>query len=193
MVQWPTWCHLRDNTCNSLWPQKPSSWLSIDCQFTTIQLPSTKASDLISDIIFWSEALSVILIELTVCFDTLYTAAKDRKHAKYMYAKLVASGRLAGYCCNLVTLEVGSRGYIITGHCKGNQITCTSHQSWLLNPSNVCASIKTAFTKSFDIWCSCNYHMTMITPPVLYFILVLPSVSLCMCNWAQTFNCAAFV
>ena len=49
----------------------------------------------------------MILIELTVCFDTLYTAAKERKHAKY-----AASGRSAGYHCNLGTLEVGSRGFI---------------------------------------------------------------------------------
>ena len=52
----------------------------------------------------------MILIELTVCFDTLYTAAKERKHAKY--AELVASGRSAGYHCNLGTLEVRSRGFI---------------------------------------------------------------------------------
>ena len=52
----------------------------------------------------------MILIELTVCVDILYTAAKERKHAKY--AELVVSGRSAGYHCNLVTLEVGSRGFI---------------------------------------------------------------------------------
>lgn len=67
--------------------------------------------DLRPDVIFWSEAQKlVVLIELTVCFDTLYASAHQRKKAKY--TELLEYPKSIGYQCKLITIEIGSRGFI---------------------------------------------------------------------------------
>ena len=52
----------------------------------------------------------VLLIELTVCFETSFDNAAKRKRAKY--TELQQCIRDAGYLATLITLEVGSRGII---------------------------------------------------------------------------------
>ena len=96
----------------------------------------------------------MILIESTVCFDTLYTAAKERKHVKY--AELVVSGRSAGYCCNLGTLEVGSRGFISPDAVKAIKSLVPATKADFKALVHAITCIKTVTTKSFDVWWSHN-------------------------------------
>ena len=49
----------------------------------------------------------MVLIELTIPFDTALEGAKERKEAKYEH--LQVSARSKGYHTSLITLEIGSR------------------------------------------------------------------------------------
>ena len=51
-----------------------------------------------------------MLAELTICFETNFVDAHQRKSAKYHDLLEVCSAN--GYSTSLVTLEVGSRGFI---------------------------------------------------------------------------------
>ena len=65
------------------------------------------ATDLRPDIIYWDEtAKKVSLIELTVCFDTLFEGAIKRKEDRYQ--ELLDTIQNAGYTASLVTVEVRS-------------------------------------------------------------------------------------
>ena len=63
------------------------------------------------DIVVWSDSVrEVWVIELTVCFETSYEAAHTRKVSRYAdLMDQVADSRFNG---QLVTLEVGSRGFV---------------------------------------------------------------------------------
>ena len=50
------------------------------------------------------------LIELTVCFETSFNDARERKMVRY--EELHQQAPKKGYCTTLITLEVGSRGII---------------------------------------------------------------------------------
>ena len=60
--------------------------------------------------IFNKEEKRIVLMELTVPFDELMTAAAHRKSTKYR--DLVYNIQDAGYHVSLVTVEVGSRGVV---------------------------------------------------------------------------------
>ena len=63
------------------------------------------------DIFWWSEQLSELwLFELTISYETVVADARERKHSKYH--DLVEAGRAAGFRCELISLEVGSRGML---------------------------------------------------------------------------------
>ena len=65
------------------------------------------ATDLRPDIIYWDEtAKKVSLIELTVCFDTLFEDTIKRKEDRYQ--ELLDTIQDAGYTARLVTVEVRS-------------------------------------------------------------------------------------
>jgi len=53
-------------------------------------------------------AKQLLLAELTVCFETSFEEARERKEAKY--SELVSATEQAGYITTLITLEVGSQG-----------------------------------------------------------------------------------
>ena len=58
---------------------------------------------------WWDEAhKSLILAELTVCFESNFEEAAQRKSAKY--TDLVEQAQARGYKTELITLQVGSRG-----------------------------------------------------------------------------------
>ena len=60
---------------------------------------------------WWDEAhKKVSLVELTVCFDTNFLQAAQRKEGKYIH--LVEQGKAKGYKVDLMTLQVGSLGFI---------------------------------------------------------------------------------
>ena len=69
----------------------------------------TVPTDLRPDIVVWDDSTKeVYLVELTVCFDTLFEEAIQRKESRY--CDLVDSIRQEGYTAELITLEVGARG-----------------------------------------------------------------------------------
>jgi hypothetical protein len=77
---------------------------------TTIPVSCTVTS-LIPDIcVFWKNLKKVLIVELTVPFELNADQAHERKVNKY--AALVADIRSNGFQCDLIALEIGSRGYI---------------------------------------------------------------------------------
>ena len=67
-------------------------------------------TDLGPDIVWWDTSRTITLIELTVCFESCFDAAKQRKEDRY--ADLLHALRRAQYKACLVTLEVGSQGLL---------------------------------------------------------------------------------
>ena len=73
--------------------------------------PAITPTDLRPDIVIWSQALqSATLVELTVCYETNYVQAQTRKSDKYQ--DLVDTGEANGFVMEVITLEVGSRGFL---------------------------------------------------------------------------------
>ena len=88
---------------------RPTTVLSVDLgesyDFPTHIVPT----DLRPDIVWWDPGdRSMCLAELTVCFESNFEDAAQRKTAKYM--DLLQQVRDRGYKAQLLTLEVGSRG-----------------------------------------------------------------------------------
>ena len=73
--------------------------------------PCLAHTDLRPDLIIYSELTkSATLMELTVCFETNFEEAKSRKETKY--ADLVDEIKENGFTVDLVTIEVGARGFL---------------------------------------------------------------------------------
>ena len=112
--------------------------------------PDFLMSDLRPDIILWSTAAkTAYLLELTVCFDTNFSAAAERKTSKY-FELVEAIGSTTAYRCYLYTLQVGSRGIVDQdsfNHIK-SILHCTRKD---FNRLLLSLSI-TAMTESFKIW-----------------------------------------
>ena len=67
------------------------------------------STDLRPDLVCWDEKQKrVWYVELTVCYETCFQAAADRKEERYL--DLACSTQNAGYRTQVITLEVGSRG-----------------------------------------------------------------------------------
>ena len=65
-------------------------------------------TDLRPDILWWDDLKKVIvMVELTIPFDTVLEGARERKEAKYDHLKVTAVRN--GYRASLITLEIGSR------------------------------------------------------------------------------------
>ena len=135
--------HLPDTTSSTV--DLISSEYSFPCHIV--------ATDLRPDIIYWDETTKkVSLIELTVCFDTLFEGAIKRKEDRYQ--ELLDTIQDAGYTASLVTIEVGSRGIPNpTGFLKLKTNLGLSRAT-LVNLM-VTAS-RQAITGSFKIWCMRN-------------------------------------
>ena len=119
--------------------------------------PSVLAyTDLRPDLVTFSESdKQAILIELTVCCESSFQAAKERKESKYL--ELVEEVENNGYNVDLITLEVGSRGFV---HVAGflelkNSLAIQNKDIRSLLP----AVAKAAIEGSYQIWTSRN------TPP----------------------------
>ena len=93
-----------------------ASFFSSNRQQITVDLdasyhiPSHIAStDLRPDIVMWSDLKkTVLLIELTVCFETNYAEARERKRNKYYSLKAEIQGR--GCCALIVPIQPGYAG-----------------------------------------------------------------------------------
>ena len=90
---------------------QPNYQITVDLD-ASYHIPSHIAStDLRPDIVMWSDLKkTVLLIELTVCFETNYAEARERKRNKYLSLKAEIQGR--GYCALIVPIQVGSRGML---------------------------------------------------------------------------------
>ena len=76
--------------------------------YQTLFISSVASIDQHPDLVVWSDTQQiVILVELTVHFETNFIDATQRKRNKYQ-DPCIANG----YATHLVTLEVGSRGLI---------------------------------------------------------------------------------
>ena len=70
--------------------------------------PQIGCTDDQPDIVVWDDTLKqVYLIELSVCFETNFEAARKRKVLKY-----VDLAEQHNYKCDVFTVEVGSRGVV---------------------------------------------------------------------------------
>ena len=68
----------------------------------------TVTRDLRPDIVWWHDSLRrILLIELTICFETSFMHVAERNELKY--GDIIATARLAGYRGRVITLQVGSR------------------------------------------------------------------------------------
>ena len=98
---------------DSLQSQCPPEYqIMADLPNSTYDFPSSVAStDLRPDLVVWSDTQrAMVLAELTICFETNFVDASQRKTAKYQ--DLLETCTANGYTTNLVTVEVGSRGFI---------------------------------------------------------------------------------
>ena len=82
--------------------------IAADLPGSTYSFPSSVSStDMRPDLVMWSNAKQVvILVELTVCFETNFIDASLRKAENYQ--DLLEACTANGYSTSLVTLEVGS-------------------------------------------------------------------------------------
>ena len=110
-------------------------------------------TDLQPDLVWWDEALKkVSLVELTVCFDTNFLQAAQRKEGKYIH--LVEQGKAKGYKVDLMTLQVGSLGFIdipsFESLSKKLSLSRKALDTLLITLSKV------ALAGSYNIWCTRN-------------------------------------
>ena len=110
-------------------------------------------TDLRPDLVCWDEAhKSLILAELTVCFETNFEEAAQRKSAKYV--DLVEQAQARGYKAELITLQVGSRGVPdLPGFQKLSQSLSLPSKALVKLLEDVS---RLALAGSFSIWCSRN-------------------------------------
>ena len=91
---------------------QPEYKITADLPNTSYNFPPTAAStDLRPDLVVWNDSQRVlVLAELTVCFETNFEDASQRKRNKYQ--DLLETCQASGYTTHLITLEVGSRGFV---------------------------------------------------------------------------------
>ena len=149
------------------WKSSPSSWPR--AYQTNTQLladlpqsqpyvfpPHIATTDQRPDIVVWSNTAREVrlLVELTVCFETGYKEARIRKTDRYTtLMKQIAEMSLDR---TLVTLEVGSRGYLSlpSFHEIKQQLLECSKKQWEVFLINVA---QTTIRGSHKIWVTRNW------------------------------------
>ena len=111
------------------------------------------------DIVVWDRE-SITLIELTVPFKLCIESAVHRK--RHRYSDLLDDCRAKGYAARLLTLEVGSRGFL---HCS------SLNSLYELLPSTKCHqeaqealeadNVRKCLQESYRIWCKRNWKETV--------------------------------
>ena len=83
------------------------------------------------DIVWWDDTKKKLsLVELTICFETSFDGAAERKQAKYV--ELQQRAQEKGFRTSLITVEVGSRGIINNpGFTRLKKELCLSDR-WIL-------------------------------------------------------------
>ena len=115
---------------------------------------SLACSDLRPDLVMHSDQTkTATIVELTVCFETNFEAARLRKEEKY--SELVEEVEDNGYDVDLVTVEVGSRGFAnYDSFRRLNEIIGAPKTELHKLIGSVAA---TAIKQSFQIWTSRNH------------------------------------
>ncbi len=129
-------------------PETSSS--SVDLSNTSYRFPChIEPTDTRPDIVCWNDsAKEAHLVELTVCFDTLYEQACRRKEERYH--DLAEAMRAEGYKTDLITVEVGARGMLnLAGFLKLKGAFTYSNSQ--LRDLMVSVS-KSAIRGSFKVW-----------------------------------------
>ena len=115
---------------------------------------SLACSDLRPDLVAHSDLTkTAIIVELTVCFETNFEAARSRKEVKYN--ELVEEVEDNGYNVDLVTVEVGSGGFAnYDSFHRLNEIIGASKTELHKLIGSIAV---TAIKQSFQIWTSRNH------------------------------------
>ena len=93
------------------------------------------------------------LVESTVPFETSISAARSRKEAKYH--SLVEACHSGGRAVSLITLEVGSRGFVhMPGFSQMYKLVKAKRSATMELETTV---IKRAIEGSYNIWCKRNW------------------------------------
>jgi len=111
------------------------------------------ATDLRPDLVWWDESSQKLwLAELTVCFETSFLEAAERKEVKYTDLKERAEN--AGYYTTLLTLEVGSRGIVNINSFDALKAEISLPEREFSGLLQQVAA--TVLSESHRIWCSRN-------------------------------------
>ena len=90
---------------------KPTTQVSADIDDNYIFPTHIVPTDLRPDIVWWNEVdKTLVMVELTIAFETSFEGATQRKTVKY--DDLVKTASNNGFDATLITIEVGSRGII---------------------------------------------------------------------------------
>ena len=131
----------------------PSKHVTVDLPDEPFNFPQQiVTTDSQPDIIVWDHEC-ITLIELTVPFELCIESAVHRK--RHRYSDLLDDCRAKGYSAMLLTLEVGSRGFL----------HCSSFDSlYKLVPSRRCHQealetdiVRKCVQESYRIWCKRNW------------------------------------
>ena len=137
----------------SIKPLLPPS-VSITADLTNYCFPHhITSTDLRPDMVCWDDTQKKVwFIELTVCFETGFLAAADRKEEKYL--DLATSAQNAGYTTEIITVEVGSRGL---PHPTGFTKIATAFNIKVKDLNFLQTKLsRIAILGSYRIWCSRN-------------------------------------
>ena len=116
-------------------------------------------TDLRPDIVLWSDSQRTLnIIELTVCYETGFEEAADRKTRRY--GDLVEEVGKQGYRCQTIPLQVGSRGVI---HEEGlNEFRCClkpiPNKEW---KKFLIGLTTAAIEESHHIWPTTKIHLNI--------------------------------
>ena len=85
------------------------------------------------------EAKTAILVELTVCFETNFQEAQERKEEKHSKLTKEVEEKLNGFDVVLTTIEVGSRGFVNheSFHSLQDAVDATYRKIFKLAPSRL--------------------------------------------------------
>ena len=111
------------------------------------------STDLKPDVVWWDDSdHSIVFLELTVAFETSFSAASLRKRDRY--ADLVASASSQGLTASLLTIEIGSRGVpSLPGFLRLKEFLTMPSRDYRKMLQNCMLK---ALEGSFDIWTSRN-------------------------------------
>ena len=112
------------------------------------------STNLRPDMVVWSDVhRALYLIELTVCFETGFVEAAQRKRERY--SDLVIEARETGYDTSVLPIQIGSRGALEeTGlEALRKLLSPVPKRAWR---SFLTVLATTAIEESFKIWCVRN-------------------------------------